>query len=345
MLLLPSLLAISQAARTNTPAETLAASRTVYVSSGTVFFKPEQLVNELDKREAFKEFHLSFVNDKDAADLILELDHTLFTYKFSFKLFSRIDSTIIATGNVIITDGNVGAPAMADRVIQKIRAAAGKPEKPPLIDKPAAGTSKPPNVSSEPRPSKKELLKLIRESNSDDLKIADNARDRLGKITSRSESDLIDILKNGKACEAVVAGQLLMELRPGRPELVPTITKVVRSVSIMGLFNLQKEMMCRRGAAYLLDYSAEGLAVLADLLQNGDAWEKETAVFALDDLTETNSYPPNSTAEIKKIIQLLAPMQNSKQPVLRDGSGEILGQISRLAEPELAELAKRTLID
>lgn len=100
--------------------EILAASKTIYVTSETVFFKPEQLVNELIKRKEIADWDLSFVEDRDVADLILEIDHLVFTYKFTFKIYSQRLGSIVATGDVIIFDGNLGAPAMARRVIEKL---------------------------------------------------------------------------------------------------------------------------------------------------------------------------------------------------------------------------------
>lgn len=103
-----------------TPKEILAISKTIYVTSDTVFFKPEQLINALNKKDEISEWGLSFVEERDLADLILEIDHLLFTYKFTFKLYSQRLGSIIATGDVIIFDGNLGAPDMANRVIQKL---------------------------------------------------------------------------------------------------------------------------------------------------------------------------------------------------------------------------------
>lgn len=101
-------------------AEILAASKTIYVMSDTVFFKPQHLVNALLKRKEIDDWGLSFVEERGVADLILEIDHVLFTYKFTFKLYSQRLGSIIATGDAIIFDGNLGAPKMASRVIEKL---------------------------------------------------------------------------------------------------------------------------------------------------------------------------------------------------------------------------------
>ncbi len=127
--------------------ETLKASKTIYVTSRTVSFKPDQLINALNKRPEMNEWGFTFVDERDMADLILELDHVVFTWKYTFKLYSERLGTVIATGDRIILDGNVGANDMAERVIEKLKTARNEGPKPkvqpiekdkkPSIDKPA----------------------------------------------------------------------------------------------------------------------------------------------------------------------------------------------------------------
>ena len=109
------------------PVDILAASKTIYVSSGTQFFKPEHLINALKKRAEIEQWGLSFVDDPRVADLILTIDHVLFTYKFTFSVSHQRSGVIVATGNVIVFDGNLGGPWMAERVIQKLAAVRAQP--------------------------------------------------------------------------------------------------------------------------------------------------------------------------------------------------------------------------
>jgi S1-C subfamily serine protease len=112
------------------PVDVLLASKTIYVTSRTVFFKPEHLVNALRKRSELDAWGLSFVDDEQVADLILTIDHVLFTYKFTFTLTHQRTGVVVATGSRIIWDGNLGAPYMAARVIEKltqVRAQAAPP--------------------------------------------------------------------------------------------------------------------------------------------------------------------------------------------------------------------------
>lgn len=102
------------------PVDVLLASKTIYVTSRTNFFKPEQLINELKKRAELDSWGLSFVDDEQVADLILTLDHVVFTYKFTFTLSHQRTGVVVATGSRIIWDGNLGSPQMAKRVIEKL---------------------------------------------------------------------------------------------------------------------------------------------------------------------------------------------------------------------------------
>jgi S1-C subfamily serine protease len=103
------------------PVDVLLASRTIYVRSYTSLFKPEQLVNELNKRAEMNAWNLSFVDDERVADLVLTIDHVVFTYKFTFTLSHQRTGIIVASGSRVIWDGNLGAPDMAERVVEKLK--------------------------------------------------------------------------------------------------------------------------------------------------------------------------------------------------------------------------------
>lgn len=106
----------------SSPPEILKTAKTVYVDSDTSFFKSEQLVNKLMKRKEVKDWGWTFVSERKLADLIIDIDHEIFTYKFTFRMSSQRHGVIIATGGVIILDGNVGAGKMANEVIKRVNA-------------------------------------------------------------------------------------------------------------------------------------------------------------------------------------------------------------------------------
>jgi len=127
--------------RPKTIPEVMAASKTIYVRSWSNTFKPEQLVNALLKQKEFGDFGFTFVDDEKLADLVLDIDHVVMTWKYTFRLSSQRLGVVVATGDRIIWDGNLGADAMAERVVEKLKAARG-PEKKPATATDDKGKSK-----------------------------------------------------------------------------------------------------------------------------------------------------------------------------------------------------------
>lgn len=107
------------------PQELLANSKIVSVTSRTTFFKDQQLINELMKRDTIKQWGWLFLDgsswdNEKKADLIIELDHQILTYNFTFTIRHRETGIVLAAGKVIIGDGASGAPQMVDRMIEKL---------------------------------------------------------------------------------------------------------------------------------------------------------------------------------------------------------------------------------
>jgi S1-C subfamily serine protease len=111
--------------------DVLLASKTIYVTTRTTFFKPDQLINELKKKAELDQWGLVFVDDPQVADLILTLDHVVFTWKFTFTLAHQRTGMVVATGSRIIWDGNLGAQYMADRVLEKLTQVRAQTPTPP----------------------------------------------------------------------------------------------------------------------------------------------------------------------------------------------------------------------
>jgi hypothetical protein len=186
-----------------------------------------------------------------------------------------------------------------------------------------------------------EIRTLIAKSRSNDLKTSDDANEALSKLNGKALPALVSILKKGTPCEQVAAAQLIIGLDQKNPDIVPVMTRVTRGASLRTLFYPQEEMMCRRAAAYVLALSADGIPVLTRLLREGDLWERQTAIFALDDLTETSNYPDGSIPAMKELIPEIAKATKAKDRVLSEMADEVLGQIARGSNAELSALAKK----
>jgi len=108
------------------PQDLLSYSRTFYINSDTDFFEEVQLQNELRKRTEFKDWQLSIVdgwNNREVAELWVEIDRPLFTYTFTYEVIHRRTGMVLSTGKVTAFDGNLAAPKLAERIIQDIKKA------------------------------------------------------------------------------------------------------------------------------------------------------------------------------------------------------------------------------
>jgi len=200
-------------------------------------------------------------------------------------------------------------------------------------------------VAQENRPkSEAEIRTLIAKSRSKDLKTSDEARDALSKLDVKSLPALTSILRKGKACERIAVAQWFIENEPNNKNLVPAMTEAATGGSLLSLFNLEEEMICRRGAAMVLAFSPDGIRELTRLLKDGDLFERQSAIFAFDGLTETSNYPEGSVPAMKDAIPAIAKAAKSKDRTMSCMSDEVLGQIARGANAELSAVAKHYIV-
>ncbi|MEW6211738.1 MAG: hypothetical protein AB1631_25500 [Acidobacteriota bacterium] len=105
------------------PTEIMRAAKTIFITSKTVFLKPDQLENELRKRAEFAAMELVIVKDARAADLRVDLDRPLFTYTFTFSVSNPETSIVVANGKVTAFDGNFAAPKIAKEILRRLQEA------------------------------------------------------------------------------------------------------------------------------------------------------------------------------------------------------------------------------
>ena len=123
----------SAVVRETDPAKLLASSKTLYITSRSNVFKSVQLLNELRKKHEFTDWNMTFVDDLEVADLILEVEHVVLTWEFPFSIKHQRTGVVIATGKIYAWGGGDGAQLMASRVVERLTRlrAAIKPENKP----------------------------------------------------------------------------------------------------------------------------------------------------------------------------------------------------------------------
>jgi hypothetical protein len=105
------------------PESILRAARTIFVSSMTMFLKPDQLEDELRKHPDFEAMGLAIVKDATKADLMIDLDRPVFTYTFTYSVSGADTREVVMSGKVIAFDGNFAAPMIAQDLMGRFRAA------------------------------------------------------------------------------------------------------------------------------------------------------------------------------------------------------------------------------
>jgi len=66
---------------------------------------------------------IAVVKDRQAADLVIDLNRPLFTFDFTYSVTHRKSSRLVASGKVTAFDGNGAAPKIAKELIKQIQSA------------------------------------------------------------------------------------------------------------------------------------------------------------------------------------------------------------------------------
>jgi S1-C subfamily serine protease len=109
----------SAVVRDTDPARLLVGSRTLYITSASNVFKSVQLVNELRKRRELADWNLSLVDEREVADLVMEIEHIPLTWEFPFSIKHQRTGVVITAGKIYAWGGGDGAELMAARVIER----------------------------------------------------------------------------------------------------------------------------------------------------------------------------------------------------------------------------------
>ncbi|HKQ74576.1 MAG TPA: cytochrome c [Blastocatellia bacterium] len=107
----------------NEARDLLRAARTVFIRSDTVYLRPELLENVLRGKADFQSLDLAIVRDRQAADLVIDLNRPLFTFDFTYSITHRQSSRLVASGKVTAFDGASAAPKIAKELIREIQSA------------------------------------------------------------------------------------------------------------------------------------------------------------------------------------------------------------------------------
>jgi hypothetical protein len=100
------------------PIGALKSAKTIFVRSNSLLVKGAVVEDKLQKRKEFEGLNLKITRDVEAADLILELRHDLFTM-YVYTVVERRSGVVVATGKLSSLGGTV-AGKVAKRFLKQV---------------------------------------------------------------------------------------------------------------------------------------------------------------------------------------------------------------------------------
>ena len=190
------------------------------------------------------------------------------------------------------------------------------------------------------------LIKTLEDKNSSVAMDAANALVRVGKSVIPA---LVDSLKQRKSCQfQFVASGVIYQLERKQEIVNPILADISRG-KCKG--SSQSDLIIRRQAAIALGTRAEGIPIMVEMLKDKDTFNRRSAVFAFDELTELieDGRPDkiSSTPEIlsatKAAIPSFVKALDDEDEVVRCMSYESLEQLQRSKHGELRAETNRLM--
>lgn len=111
------------AAQSDDPVAALRTAKFIYVRSSSVLVGASVIEAKLQKRPEFSQLGLVIIRDIETADLILELEHDVFT-KYVYTAIDRKTNIVVASGKLSSLGGTV-AGKVAKRFLKQVQRARG----------------------------------------------------------------------------------------------------------------------------------------------------------------------------------------------------------------------------
>jgi mono/diheme cytochrome c family protein len=105
----------------NETSDLLRSARTVFFRSESVYLRPELVENALRGRAEFQSLDIVIVKDRNAADLVIDLNRPLFTFDYTWSVMHRQTSALVASGKVTAFNGAGAAPKIAKELIKQMQ--------------------------------------------------------------------------------------------------------------------------------------------------------------------------------------------------------------------------------
>src|SRR5881296_794746 len=112
------------------PAGILRSARSIFVESHTIWMKGNLLQDALYTRPEIREWGVRIIDDRNEADIYIDVTRPWLTYDWIFKMISPKTGMVLGTGKVTAIDGPAAAQRLAIDIVNRIRSARSVPATP-----------------------------------------------------------------------------------------------------------------------------------------------------------------------------------------------------------------------
>jgi len=102
-------------------------AQSIFVESHTIWMKGNLLQDALYVRPEIREWGIRIVDDRNEADIYIDVTRPFLTYDWIFKMISPKTGMVLGTGKVTAIDGPAAAQRLAIDIINRIRSARPTP--------------------------------------------------------------------------------------------------------------------------------------------------------------------------------------------------------------------------
>ncbi len=99
----------------------LASGKTIFVESHTIYLKGNLLQDALFTRPEIKEWGIRIVDDRQSADVYIDITRPFLTFDWVFKIIDNRTGAVLGTGKVVAWDGPIAAPQLAAEIVKQFR--------------------------------------------------------------------------------------------------------------------------------------------------------------------------------------------------------------------------------
>jgi len=108
----------------------LRSARSIFVESHTIWMKGNLLQDALYTRPEMREWGIRIVDDRNGADIYIDVTRPFLTYDWIFKMLNPKTGTVLGTGKVTAIDGPAAAQRLAIDIVNQMRSVRPVPATP-----------------------------------------------------------------------------------------------------------------------------------------------------------------------------------------------------------------------